>query len=156
MSAIDTEPFPRGALIAASTLIAFSLVAATVARVTRLSAPPSPIAATDAPVRSISLHFFDEANGSVSVHESRTDKVVATLQPGTNGFIRSVMRGLAHDRKRRGIGAEQPFLISQGSNGHVTLEDPATARRIDLEAFGQTNRDAFASLLPGSGASTPS
>jgi putative photosynthetic complex assembly protein len=156
MSAIDTEPFPRGALIAASALIGFSLVATTVARVTRLSAPPGSVAAAETPVRSIAIRFFDEANGSVSVRESGADKVVATLQPGTNGFIRSVMRGLAHDRKRRGIGAQTPFLISQSRDGHVTLEDPATARRIDLEAFGQTNRDAFAALLPGSGASTPS
>ncbi|WP_293899411.1 photosynthetic complex assembly protein PuhC [Phenylobacterium sp.] len=150
MSALDKEPFPKGALIAASALIGFSLIATGAVRLARLSAP-SDVAATPqaAPVRSVEVRFFDETDGSVSVRESRSNQVVTSLAPGTNGFVRSVMRGLVHDRKRRGLGADAPFRISQWAGGRLALEDPATGRLIDLDAFGNTNKDAFAQMLPG-------
>jgi putative photosynthetic complex assembly protein len=153
MSALDTEPFPRGALIAASALIGFTLVTTTVVRLIRINAPAAPPAAlAEAPARSITVRFFDEADGSVSVRDGRTNAVVTSLPPGSDGFIRSVMRGLVHDRKRRGIGPAQPFLVSQWGDGRLALQDPATGRFIDLNAFGDTNRDAFARLLPTQGA----
>jgi putative photosynthetic complex assembly protein len=62
------------------------------------------------------------------------------------------MRGLAHDRKSRGIGAAPPFLLSRWNDGRLALEDTATRRQIDLDAFGSSNKDAFAQLLRGSGA----
>jgi putative photosynthetic complex assembly protein len=152
MSALDTQTFPRGALIAASALIGFSLITTTVVRLTRLYSPSAPIAASaEAPSRSITVRFTDEADGSVSVRDGRTNALVTSLPPGSDGFIRSVMRGLVHDRKRRGIGPEQPFLVSQWRDGRLTLEDGTTGRLIDLNAFGDTNRDAFARLLPGPG-----
>ena len=148
MSALDTEPFPRGALIAASALIGFSLAATTVVRVARLNAPTAPLAAAEAPSRSVALRFVDEADGAVSVRDGRSNAVITSLQPGSDGFIRSVMRGLVHERKRRGIGPAEPFLVAQWADGRLTLQDTTTGRTIDLDAFGQTNRDAFARLLP--------
>jgi putative photosynthetic complex assembly protein len=153
MSALDTEPFPRAALISAGVLIGFALVATTVVRLTRIYGPAAPVAAsTEAPARSIAVRFVDEADGSVSVREGRSNTLVTSLPPGSDGFIRSVMRGLAHDRKRRGIGPEQPFVVSQWRDGRLTLEDRVIGRLIDLNAFGDTNRDAFARLLPAQGA----
>ncbi len=155
MSALDTEPFPRGALIAASVLIGFSLITTTAVRLVRLNSPSTPaVASTDAPARSIAVRFVDEADGSVSVREGHTNALVISLPPGSDGFIRSVMRGLAHDRKRRGIGPEQPFTVSQWSDGRLALQDAATGRYVDLNAFGNGNRDAFARLLPAPGAHT--
>ena len=151
MSALDTEPFPRGALIAPSALIGISLAATTFVRVTGMNTATAPVV-TEAPTRSIAVRFIDEADGSVSVREGRTNALVTSLAPGSDGFIRSVMRGLAHDRKRRGIGPEQPFLVSQWRDGRLALEDRATGRLIDLNAFGDSNRDAFARLLPTAGA----
>ena len=148
MSTLDTEQFPRGALIAAGAMIFFSLTATTLVRLERLNAPPA-APSRAAPSRSIDVRFTDEQNGSVSVRDSRTDQVVFSLQPGTNGFVRSVMRGLVLDRKRRGLGRAQPFRISQWADGRLTLEDTATGRLIDLDAFGPTNRDAFGQMLPG-------
>jgi putative photosynthetic complex assembly protein len=150
MSALDTEKFPKGALIAAGALIGFSLVATAAVRFERLTAQ-SDVAAKPqvAPVQSIDIRFVDEADGSVSVRDSRNGLVVTTLAPGTNGFVRSVMRGLAHERKRRGLDAGPPFRISQWAGGRLALEDTATGRLIDLDAFGDTNKDAFAQMLPG-------
>jgi putative photosynthetic complex assembly protein len=152
MSALDREQFPKGALIAASALIGFSLIATAAARLERLVAPSDASAAAQpAPARSVEVRFADEADGSVSVRDNRNGAVVASLAPGTNGFVRSVMRGLVHERKRRGLGAARPFRISQWANGRLALEDPATGRLIDLDAFGDTNKDAFARMLPGRG-----
>jgi putative photosynthetic complex assembly protein len=148
MSAIDADPFPKGALIAAGSLVIFSLVATTAVRIAKLNAPAAPatVAAT-APLQSIDLWFVDEANGGVSVRDQGGAHQVAVLEPGTNGFIRGVMRGLAHDRVRRGIGTAPPFRLSKWSAGRLTLDDPATGRQIDLNSFGVQNTAAFAQLL---------
>ena len=149
MSALDHEPFPKGALIAASALISFSLVATAAVRLERLSAPSDvAVKPQTPPLRSVEVRFRDESDGSVSVRDIRNDQVVASLAPGTNGFVRSVMRGLVHERKRRGFDATPPFRISQWSGGRLALEDTATGRLIDLDAFGVTNKDAFAQMLP--------
>jgi putative photosynthetic complex assembly protein len=150
MSAMDKEPFPKSALIAAGALIGFSLIVTAVGRFERLTAPSDAAAKPHAaPVQTVDVRFIDEPNGSVSVLDSRDDKVIASLAPGTNGFVRSVMRGLVHDRKRRGLGAAPPFRISEWAGGRIALEDTATGRLIDLDAFGDTNKDAFAQMLPG-------
>jgi putative photosynthetic complex assembly protein len=152
MSALDHEPFPRGALIAASALVGFSLVSAAAVRLVRISTP-APIAASQpAPVASADLRFSDQSDGSIKVQNTRTDQVVATIQPGVGGFVRGVMRGLARDRIRRHIGEAPPFRLSQAKNGRISLEDTATGRVIDLESFGAGNRDSFVQLLHAPGA----
>jgi putative photosynthetic complex assembly protein len=148
MSALDTEPFPRGALIAVAALLTVSIAGAGAVRLARLNAIASPAQASRTGLwASEDLRFIDQPDGSVSVRDSQSDRVVATLQPGTGGFVRGVMRGLAHERKVRGIGAAAPFRLSEWQGGRLDLEDTATGRHIDLEAFGTTNRDAFLQLL---------
>ena len=73
--------------------------------------------------------------------------MVETVAPGTNGFLRGTMRGLARERKRQGIGAELPFRMIGRADGRLTLEDPGTGRRVDLGSFGPTNAAAFARLM---------
>ena len=153
MSTLDHETFPRGALIAAGALIGFTLLATTVVRLERISAPSAPIAASlPAPALSADLRFSDEADGSIRVQNASTNRVVATIQPGVGGFVRGVMRGLARDRISRHIGETPPFRLSQAFDGHMTLTDMATGRLIDLESFGSGNREAFVQLLQAPGA----
>jgi putative photosynthetic complex assembly protein len=153
MSALDHEPFPRGALIAAFALVGFSLAATAAVRLVRISAPPAPIVASlPAPALTADLRFSDEADGSIRVQNARTDQIVATIQPGVGGFVRGVMRGLARDRISRHIGEAPPFRLSQARDGRMTLEDTATGRLIDLESFGAGNRDSFVQLLKAPGA----
>jgi putative photosynthetic complex assembly protein len=45
------------------------------------------------------------------------------------------------------VGPDLPFRLTHWSDGRLTLEDAATGRRIELESFGPTNMQAFASLL---------
>ena len=57
------------------------------------------------------------------------------------------MRGLARERKRQGIGPELPFQLVGRADGRLTLIDPGTGRRVDLESFGPTNAAAFVRLM---------
>jgi putative photosynthetic complex assembly protein len=93
------------------------------------------------------LRFSDETDGSIRVQNAKTGQRVATIQPGSGGFVRGVMRGLARDRISRHIGEAPPFRLSQAQDKRMTLEDTATGRVIDLESFGSGNRDSFLQLL---------
>lgn len=138
------ETLPRGALIAAVALVLGSLLAIITVRVTgtgMVTTPPAVVVAERA------LRFHDKPDGAVDVVDARSDKVVDVIPPGQHGFMRATLRSLVRERKAQGIGAEAPFLLLAGEGGRLTLSDPATGRRVDLEAFGQTNAGAFARLL---------
>ena len=145
MSNIDTEPFPRFALIAAAVLIVGSITAAGAARYADVNEPT--VAESAAPIAARDLTFFDMENGSVEVRDTTGTQVLFVAEPGTNGFIRGVMRGMARDRRSRGIGQEPAFRLAQWPDGRLSLEDLATGRQIELGAFGDSNRAAFAQLL---------
>ena len=148
MSHIDSEPFPKGALIATAAMLGVALAGAAAGRIGHWTAPPAPVSAPAA-VAAIELRFADQADGSIKVGDARSGALISTLAPDTNGFVRGVMRGLAHDRLRRHIGEGPPFRLSQDGQGRLWLQDTATSRLIDLEAFGVGNRASFAVFLPG-------
>ena len=143
---MSEKPFPRGVLLAASLLLGFSLLSAGAARLTGVgttAAPASP------PVESRALRFEDRADGGVLVllNEGGHYREIDVLAPGTNGFVRSVLRGLVRERRARGIGSEPDFRLTRHADGRVSLRDPATGRSVDLDAFGPTNVAAFGRLL---------
>jgi putative photosynthetic complex assembly protein len=132
---------PRAAIVGAGVLVLLTMVAAGTARWTGVGTTQLPPAAEAA---AIALSFADRPDGAVEILAEGERTV---LDPGTNGFIRGVLRGLARDRKMRGIGAETPFRLVRRVDGRLMLEDPATGRALDLGAFGTTNADAFARLM---------
>ena len=85
--------------------------------------------------------------GGIDVIDARTGQRIDELRPGADGFIRATLRGLARERMRRNLGPDVPFRLALHTDGTLTLEDPATARTLELEAFGSTNSGAFARLL---------
>ena len=144
------EPFPRIALVLAATAIAVSLTAAAVGRLTGAtnSAPTSPA------VASRDLLFRDQSNGSVAIYDARNSVApIETIAPETNGFLRATMRGLARQRLRQDAGREVPFRLTGWADGRLTLEDPTTGRKVEMEAFGITNEIVFAHLLNARAAS---
>jgi putative photosynthetic complex assembly protein len=135
--------FPRGPLIGMWGLAGFALVAAAAVRLSgNESSRP-----TSAPVLAKEFRFKDMADGSVAVLGPSSERPVDVVSPGSNGFLRATLRGLARERKRQGIGQEQPFRLTRWSDGRITLEDDSTARHVDLGSFGPTNAQAFARLL---------
>jgi putative photosynthetic complex assembly protein len=95
------------------------------------------------------LHFVDLDGGRVSVVDASDNREITQLAIGEDGFMRSVMRGLARERKANGLGPEIPFELTVWEDGLVSLIDPATQRRVELSAFGKDNVSAFTRLLPG-------
>jgi putative photosynthetic complex assembly protein len=145
MSAPFTDTaFPRGPLYAAGMLLGVALIAVLYTRLGDGLPQAKPVAA----VASMDLHFRDRDDGAVTVHDAAAGgALIEVMPPGTNGFLRATLRGLARDRKRRGAGPEIPFRLAEYAGGRIALEDPVTGRRVELQAFGHTNAEVFARLL---------
>lgn len=107
----------------------------------------TPAAHAAVPAQAASLRFVDRVDGAVVVQRAADGREVAVLGAEGTGFIRGVLRGLARERRMRGIDSLPPFELVRWSDGRLTLRDTATDRLIDLGAFGPTNLDAFARLL---------
>lgn len=146
--AVVDRNVPRGALIGAAALISFAILAAAVGRLTGIGAVR---AGYSVPVHAVALRFEDRPGGGISVIAPETGSVVEVIEPGTDGFVRTALRSLAFDRQRRGIGSGPPFVIAKWPNGHATLDDPATGRRVDLVAFGTVNMQTFTRLMTAEG-----
>jgi putative photosynthetic complex assembly protein len=155
MSALDDKPFPKAPLIAAFLLVGSSLLVVGGARMGLVGSP----AMTEAPraaqvTRTEDLHFIDVPGGAVRVVAAGApDRMIPTA---SGGFVRGVLRSLVRDRRARGMGSEQPFRISQWSDGAVTIQDLATGRVLNLNAFGPTNREDFVKLIAPATASAGS
>jgi putative photosynthetic complex assembly protein len=132
-------------LTAMAALVLSSLVGVSIVRLAGVSAVQQADAATYA---SRQLRFQDKDNGGIDVIDARSGAVLDTVAPGSNGFLRSTMRGLVRERKRQSLGPQTPFELLGRVDGRLTLVDPSTGRRIDLESFGATNSAVFAKLLP--------
>lgn len=152
MSAIHHhEPIPRAAIAAACSVALFALAAVTFARVAGMPPIASPVAeraaAHIAAARTRDLRFIDRADGALRIVDAGggTETVI---EPGsTSGFVRGVMRGMARERMKYGVGREAPFRLTLWANGQLSLEDRATGRIVELSGFGDTNRAAFVALL---------
>lgn len=144
-------PLPGGALVAIGIVLAVAVTAVSYARLTGLE-----IREPDARAVAVrELRFEDRPDGSVAVIDASSGAQVERLV-GEQGFVRGALRALARERRMRGLGPEQPFRLIARADGRLTLADPVTGQRIDLESFGPANAGVFAQLLlataPGAGA----
>jgi putative photosynthetic complex assembly protein len=144
MGKSQVQQFPRGVLLGAAGVIAFTLAAAATARltgttVTDVNSSPA------AQVRDI--RFEDRNDGTIAVITAADDKTVEVITPGTFGFVRTVMRSMVRERKQNGLGPETPFRLVRFEDRRFAIQDPATGRHVDLGAFGSANTIAFARLM---------
>lgn len=93
------------------------------------------------------LFFFDGEDGTINIVDADKNERITTLHTGEDGFMRSVMRGLAKERLANGFGADEPFTLAVWQSGIVSLIDPVTGRTVELSAFGPDNVGAFTRLL---------
>ena len=133
---------PRGPLLAMGALVLVALAGASAMRLSGIDIREPDAAA----VTTRELRFEDRADGSIAVIDGRSEQLVSTIT-GEAGFVRGTLRGLARERKRSGLGPQQPFELIGRADGRLTLHDPATGRTVDLESFGPTNAGEFARLL---------
>lgn len=142
--AATRELLPRGLLSAIGVLLVVSVVATAVVRWSGVD-----IREPDArAVASRELRFDDANDGSIVITDAASGQPVARLS-GEQGFVRGALRALARERRRSGADAGPPFQLLARADGRLTLVDPVTQQRIDLESFGPTNAAVFARLLGG-------
>lgn len=142
--ALSRKPIVSGGLLLGSVaVIAGTLALATLGH----RAPLDPAAAGSRPLEMRELRFADRADGAIVVTDARTGGVIETLAPGSEGFVRGAMRGLARGRMLEQVGREAPFRLATWPDGRITLEDTATGSFVELHAFGRTNAEAFLKLL---------
>lgn len=137
---VDT--FPRWVLWATAALLIFTLGAVALVRVTG----NGPDQLAEATTAERLLRFEDTSSGGVAVIDGVTGQVLTTVT-GEQGFFRGAIRALTRDRISRKIGSEQPFKLMSRTDGRLTLFDPVSGQRIDLESFGSENAAVFAPFL---------
>jgi putative photosynthetic complex assembly protein len=145
---VNPNAIPRALLVGGAAMVLFTLLSVGAARLSgvNIHAPDAPAAVTR------SLRFEDGADGSVAVLDGKTGQVLERVQ-GEAGFLRGALRALSRERRKRDLGPAQPFELIGRTDGRLTLSDPATGERIDLESFGPTNASTFARLLTVGGTS---
>lgn len=150
----DQIEVPKGALIMAAALVGIALLLTASVRLGLLSPEAVPAAERAAAgaeiVASRSLQFYDQPDGAVRIEDTETGETLQLIESETEGggFIRGVMRGLARERRLRGVGDVAPFSLTLWEDGSLSLRDVATGRTIEIGAFGPDNRATFAALLP--------
>ncbi|MFN5350843.1 MAG: photosynthetic complex assembly protein PuhC [Polaromonas sp.] len=142
MSTPSNDNFPRWVLWSVAGLLVFTLGAVALVRITG-NGPDQLAAAT---ITERLLRFEDSAGGGVAVIDGETGQLLTTVT-GEQGFFRGALRALARDRTARKIGSEQPFKLISRTDGRLTLFDPVSGQRVDLESFGPTNAAVFVPFL---------
>lgn len=143
----DPHAIPRAPIVAAGALVLVTLLTVAGARWAGVATNSS--ARIGEPVTAVvEARFEDRDDGAVVVREAGSGRVLSVAEPGSGGFLRGTLRALVRERRQHGLGAEQPFRLLAHPDGRLTLEDPATGRRMDLSAFGPSNVAVFARLLP--------
>ncbi len=139
---ISKNPVPKGAALAIGVVLVGVLLSVATVRMSGVD-----VRAPDAPaVSSRELRFEDGPAGSVLVLDAATGLVLEQVE-GEAGFLRGSLRALSRERQRRGLGSGPAFVLTQRADGRLTLSDPATGERIDLESFGPTNAAVYQRLL---------
>lgn len=158
--AARSTDLPRSVLVGAGLLIGLTVLSAAFAHRTGIGRTTLE---RGTPVEAVSLTFADQPDGGIVVTAMREGSVDGQasqtptrieLPPGGDAFLRATMRGLARERLREGVGTSPAFVLTRWSDGTLSLDDPSTGRRINLDVFGPTNATTFARLL-STGKATP-
>ncbi|MCC5867424.1 MAG: hypothetical protein JJU27_02840 [Gammaproteobacteria bacterium] len=145
MSTPDAKPRKRGPILPLMLALGFVVAVGVFARTSGVVGDSRDTEAQL--VESRQLQFLDRQDGAVVVLDYRDGYTVDVLDPGTGGFVRGVMRGMARERRSKNVGTEPPYRLAVWSDGRLTLDDPATGRWVELAAFGADNVSAFARML---------
>lgn len=141
-------PIPRLLLRAVMGLVLFSIVAVLVGQFTQRGLVMTPPATA---AEEIGLTFAAQPGGEMIVRNADGGATVAILPADGDGFIRGVLRGLERGRVLNRLTDEPVYLLTRSVDGRLTISDPKTGERIDLNGFGNDNLAAFARLLPSRG-----
>jgi putative photosynthetic complex assembly protein len=137
------EIIPRRALWVGAAVLVLTLAAAGAVRWSGANAPH----AYERTIAERALQFRDRSDGGIDVVDAASGTTLESVH-GEQGFLRGTLRGLARERKRRGLDGQAPLQLIARADGRLTLADASTGEHIDLESFGPTNAAVFARWLP--------
>ena len=135
---------PRPLLIGAALLVLITIISAATGSMTGVGTTMTPASEV---VQARSLLFADRTDGGVDVTDAASGTSVYVVPPGTNGFLRGVLRGMSRTRKLENVGPEPAYTLTRWADGRLSLADPSTGREVNLEPFGPTNYRVFAKFL---------
>ncbi len=139
------DRIPPVVLRAAAVLVVGAIVSIGAARLSGMQPVATPPVA--APAAERSLVIIRDADGGARVTDSESGVLVADLDPLGAGFIAGVDRALARERMKNGLHGDLPVRLVRWEDGRLSLIDPATGWRVELQGFGPDNLEAFARLL---------
>jgi putative photosynthetic complex assembly protein len=135
--------FPRIALVVAGVVIALTLGGVGVARWSGFDGRQQDAQT----VAQRALLFQDQTDGGIAIVDAASGATIDTVH-GEQGFLRGTLRAVVRERKLRGLVSDQSLQLISRADGRLTLLDPVTGSRLDLESFGPTNAAVFARWLP--------
>lgn len=143
----DWLAYPRMPLTAATSLAVVALASVALLRAGGGGPEPVPVSSIEPVAAEITLGFADRDDGSVIVTDAADGSIIDVLEPGTNGFVRGMLRSLARARRAVDAGSEAPFLLQRMQSGRLVFSDTVTGQEIDLRAFGPSSVEAFGRFL---------
>jgi len=141
-AATAPEVIPRRAVLGAFAVLALTFAGAAAVRLSGASIR-EPDART---VARRDLRFADRPDGGIAVIDAASGDTLDVVH-GEQGFLRGTLRGLVRERKRRGLTSAEPLRLIARADGRLTLADPSTGERIELESFGPSNVAVYARWL---------
>ncbi|MCR9129829.1 MAG: photosynthetic complex assembly protein PuhC [Alphaproteobacteria bacterium] len=138
------EILHRRALAGIAVLVVITIVMTAIAQLTGAGARYTP---NGEAIATAELRFEDQSNGVVAVYDGQSGARIVAFGMDEGVFVRSVMRGVARQRRLRGDDSQAPVELSRQSDGELWLTDPVTGVQIYLGAFGPDNLAAFNALL---------
>jgi len=139
MSAIDSKPFPKGALVAVGCLLGACLLLVSLHQLSERRSPSDPHAAY-ASVEAEDwrlLRFVLTDDGGAVAYDGETGEGLGPIGEA-DGFIRAVVSGLLFERRKRGLSEDPVYELVRWTDGRLSLEDVDTQIRVNLGAFGIT------------------
>lgn len=95
------------------------------------------------------LIFRDGPNGAIEVYDQGAKAPFIVLPREGNTFMASAVRLMGQTRQQRTkAGPDTPFILTLWTDGKMSFSDPATGDTLELAAYGPTNAQTFAQLLP--------
>jgi len=109
---------------------------------------PPPSLPNEPALASRVLAVEDAAEGTVIVRDAKTGENIVTFKHGEGSFFRATLRTLVNDRRHKGLAIDGNFRLEAHSGHQLFLIDEISGKTLSMNAFGPSNTEVFAALMP--------
>ncbi|MFK7791924.1 MAG: photosynthetic complex putative assembly protein PuhB [Devosiaceae bacterium] len=141
----DPHYIPKPLMIMAASLALLTVLAVAVAQFGGFNTSQR---IANAPISfSQDIAFIPQENDRIAVTNATTGDTITVIETGTDGLLRSAIRGLGGSREAANAEADAPYQLQMLQDDGVYLSDVLTGRAVRLESFGPLETGATADLL---------